>query len=153
LKSNFEGFIYDCIEYYILLKKSMKIVDSYKINDARVSFMTERDLLFSLDIGTRTVVGIVGFHDGHKFIVQAFDVEEHKERAMYDGQVHDIELVAKAVLKVKNRLEKRIGLKLEDWEYDLIIHYFFKIGLEFGYIQEHSSAAVNYVPAFNLSGV
>jgi cell division protein FtsA len=90
----------------------MKIVDLYKINDARVSFMTERDLLFSLDIGTRTVVGIVGFHDGQKFRIQAFDVEEHKERAMYDGQVHDIELVAKAVMKVKSRLEKRMGLEL-----------------------------------------
>ena len=74
--------------------------------------MTEQDMLFSLDIGTRTVVGIVGFHDGQKFRIHAFEVEEHKERAMYDGQVHDIELVAKAVEKVKERLEKRTGLKL-----------------------------------------
>ncbi|HYE83453.1 MAG TPA: cell division FtsA domain-containing protein [Clostridia bacterium] len=75
--------------------------------------MTGQDLLFSLDIGTRTVVGIVGYHDGQKFRIQAFDVEEHKERAMYDGQVHDIELVAKAVSKVTERLEKRTGLKLK----------------------------------------
>ncbi|KUO74076.1 MAG: hypothetical protein APF77_23085 [Clostridia bacterium BRH_c25] len=75
--------------------------------------MTEQDLLFSLDIGTRTVVGIVGYHDGQKFKIQAFEVEEHKERAMYDGQVHDIELVAKAVDKVRERLEKRTGLKLK----------------------------------------
>lgn len=74
--------------------------------------MTERDMIFSLDIGTRTVVGIVGYHDGEKFRIQAFDIEEHKERAMYDGQVHDIELVAKAVIKVKESLEKRIGSKL-----------------------------------------
>jgi cell division protein FtsA len=76
-------------------------------------FMTEQELLFSLDIGTRTVVGIVGYHDGQKYKIQAFDVEEHKERAMFDGQVHDIELVAKAVLKVKERLEKKVGLKLK----------------------------------------
>ena len=75
--------------------------------------MTEQDLLFSLDIGTRTVVGIVGFHDGRKFKIEAFEVEEHKERAMYDGQVHDIELVAKAVEKVKKKLERRTGLKLK----------------------------------------
>jgi cell division protein FtsA len=75
--------------------------------------MTEQDLLFSLDIGTRTVVGIVGYHDGQQFRIQAFHVEEHKERAMYDGQVHDIELVAKAVTKVKHELEKRTGLKLK----------------------------------------
>ncbi len=75
--------------------------------------MTDQDLLFSLDIGTRTVVGLLGYHDGQKFIIEAFEVEEHKERVMYDGQVHDIELVAKAVRKVKDRLEKRTGLELK----------------------------------------
>jgi cell division protein FtsA len=75
--------------------------------------MTEQDLLFSLDIGTRTVVGIVGYHDGQRFRIQSFHVEEHKERAMYDGQVHDIDLVAKAVLKVKEKLEKTTGLELK----------------------------------------
>jgi len=84
-----------------------------KINDARVNLMTEQDILFSLDIGTRTVVGIVGFHDGQKFKIQAFEVEEHKERAMYDGQVHDIELVAETVKKVRERLEKKTGLMLK----------------------------------------
>lgn len=74
--------------------------------------MTEQDLLFSLDIGTRTVVGIVGYHDGQKFKIHACEVEEHKERAMYDGQVHDIELVAKAVNKVRERLEKKLGIEL-----------------------------------------
>lgn len=48
---------------------------------------------------------------------------------------------------------EEINRKLEDWEYDLIIDYFFKIGLEFGYVQELSSAASNYIPHFNLSGV
>lgn len=75
--------------------------------------MTEQELIFALDIGTRTVVGIVGFHDGQKFRINAFEVEEHKERAMYDGQVHDIELVAKAVLKVKEKLEKKTGFELK----------------------------------------
>ncbi|HRU41659.1 MAG TPA: cell division FtsA domain-containing protein [Candidatus Diapherotrites archaeon] len=75
--------------------------------------MAEQELLFSLDIGTRTVVGIVGFHDGQKYIIKDFEVEEHKERVMYDGQVHDIELVAKAVEKVKVRLEEKTGLKLK----------------------------------------
>jgi len=75
--------------------------------------MTEQDMIFSLDIGTRTVVGIVGFHDGQRFRINAFEVEEHKERAMYDGQVHDIELVAKAVLKVREKLEKRTGFQLK----------------------------------------
>ena len=75
--------------------------------------MTEQDLLFSMDIGTRTVVGIVGYHDGQKFKILASEVEEHKERAMYDGQVHDIELVARAAGQVKERLEKKLNVELK----------------------------------------
>lgn len=76
--------------------------------------MTEQDLLFSMDIGTRTVVGIVGFHDGEKFKILACEIEEHKERAMFDGQVHDIELVAKAVRKVKEKLEHKLDISLKN---------------------------------------
>ena len=75
--------------------------------------MAEQELLFSMDIGTRTVVGIVGEHDGDKFKILAHEVEEHKERAMYDGQVHDIELVARAAQRVKEKLEKKLGVKLK----------------------------------------
>ena len=75
--------------------------------------MVEQELLFSLDIGTRTVVGIVGSHDGEKFNILAHEVEEHKERAMYDGQVHDIELVAKAATRVKEKLEAKLNIKLK----------------------------------------
>jgi cell division protein FtsA len=74
--------------------------------------MNEQEIVFSLDIGTRSVVGIVGCHEGEKFNILAYDVEEHKERAMYDGQVHDIELVAKAAGNVKQRLEEKLGIKL-----------------------------------------
>lgn len=67
------------------------------------------DYIFSLDIGTRTVIGTVGVLKNKKFhVVREFYVE-HEERAMIDGQIHDIELVAKAVEKVKKNLEK--GLK------------------------------------------
>lgn len=51
-----------------------------------------------------------------------------------------------------NRHEE-INRKLDDWEYDLIIDYFFKIGLENGFVQEHSSAASDYVPDFDLRGI
>ncbi len=94
-------------------RKNAKKGEQSKINDVRVSCMTEQDLLFSLDIGTRTVVGILGFHDGQRFVVEGFEIEEHKERVMYDGQVHDIEHVAKAVVKIKERLEKKAGVKLK----------------------------------------
>ncbi|MDF2840479.1 MAG: cell division protein FtsA [Clostridia bacterium] len=74
--------------------------------------MNEQELIFSMDIGTRSIVGIVGCHDGEKFNIMACEIEEHKERAMYDGQVHDIELVALAAGRVKQRLEEKLGIKL-----------------------------------------
>ncbi|KUO74077.1 MAG: radical SAM protein [Clostridia bacterium BRH_c25] len=48
---------------------------------------------------------------------------------------------------------EEINRKLEGWEYDLIIDYFFKLGLENGFVQEHSSATGDYVPDFDLSGI
>lgn len=71
------------------------------------------DLIFALDIGTRTVVGIVGAEEEDKFKVIAVEVIEHKNRAMLNGQIHDISLVAEIVEEVKEKLEKKLGLKLE----------------------------------------
>lgn len=48
---------------------------------------------------------------------------------------------------------EEINRRLEDWEYDLVIDYFFKTGLENGFIQEHSSATEDYTPDFDLSGI
>ncbi|HHY77708.1 MAG TPA: hypothetical protein GX498_04255, partial [Clostridiales bacterium] len=59
--------------------------------------MDKDELYFSLDIGTRTIVGLVGTFCGEEFKIIDFQVEEHKKRAMYDGQVHDIKLVADTV--------------------------------------------------------
>lgn len=38
---------------------------------------------------------------------------EHRQRAMYDGQVHDVEEVAQAVKEVKNSLEQKTGMTLD----------------------------------------
>lgn len=75
--------------------------------------MNKQDLYFSLDIGTRTVVGIVGTFKGEVFQIVDFEVEEHKKRAMYDGQIHDIDLVRQTVINVKAKLEKRLNTTLE----------------------------------------
>ena len=42
-------------------------------------------LVFGLDIGTRSIVGTVGYKIGEKFYVVAQRVKEHETRAMYDG--------------------------------------------------------------------
>ena len=48
---------------------------------------------------------------------------------------------------------EEINRKLDDWEYEYIIDFFFKLGLENGFVQDYSSATKDYVPNFNLSGV
>lgn len=70
------------------------------------------ELIFALDIGTRTVVGIVGKEEKGKFKVINIEIAEHKTRSMFDGQVHDISLVTEVVSEVKERLEKKLGIKL-----------------------------------------
>ena len=54
------------------------------------------NLVFALDIGTRTVVGVVGIQEDQFFRIIATEIVEHKNRAMMDGQIHDIEQVAAA---------------------------------------------------------
>lgn len=76
--------------------------------------MKRDDLVFALDIGTRTVIGVVGFYEGNEFKVIDIEVVEHKNRAMIDGQVHDVGEVADAAMMVKENLEKRLGLTLEN---------------------------------------
>lgn len=71
------------------------------------------DLIFALDIGTRTVVGVVGVEEKGKFKVLAVEVAEHKNRAMLDGQIHDISLVADIANQVKEKLEGKLGVRLE----------------------------------------
>ncbi len=71
--------------------------------------------VFGLDIGTRNVVGTVGYQtDDKEFVVAAQYVREHETRAMLDGQIHDIGRVAKTIKEVKDELEKQIGQPLEE---------------------------------------
>ena len=58
-------------------------------------------LVFGLDIGTRSIVGTVGYKDEDKFIVVAQKVKEHETRALLDGQIHDIEKVGNSIRQVK----------------------------------------------------
>lgn len=71
------------------------------------------EMVFSLDIGTRSVIGTVGIVRDKKFHVICESYIEHKERAMIDGQIHDITLVANAVEYVKRELENKLGVTLK----------------------------------------
>lgn len=71
-------------------------------------------LVFGLDIGTRSIVGTVGYKSGEQFVVVAQKVKEHETRAMIDGQIHDIQKVGDTIAAVKEHLETVIGRKLEE---------------------------------------
>ncbi|MFP4017162.1 MAG: cell division protein FtsA, partial [Halanaerobiales bacterium] len=71
------------------------------------------DLIFTLDIGTRTVIGLIMENIEDNFKILACYVVEHEERAMLDGQIHNVNLVAKQVQKVKEKLEEISGIDLE----------------------------------------
>lgn len=75
---------------------------------------SKNDLVFGLDIGTRSIVGVVGFQERNMFKVAAMSVCEHETRAMLDGQIHDIYKVGDTIRKVKNELEKQLETPLKD---------------------------------------
>ena len=72
-----------------------------------------KDMIFTLDIGTRSIIGIVGTVQGEKLRIIAMEKEEHAQRSMIDGQIEDIEQVAKVAGVVKHRLEEKLGCKLK----------------------------------------
>lgn len=74
---------------------------------------SREDYVFGLDIGTRSIVGTVGYRTGtDRFVVVAQKSLEHTTRAVIDGQIHDIATVADEIASVKKQLEEEIGQKL-----------------------------------------
>lgn len=76
--------------------------------------MYEAEPVFGLDIGTRSVVGTIGYKRGDNFVVVAQEIREHQTRAMLDGQIHDINRVAATIAEIKEALEKKSGLELQE---------------------------------------
>lgn len=67
------------------------------------------ELIFSLDIGTRSVVGLIVETTGEQYRVLDCAIREHDERSMLDGQIHDIVAVAKVIQQIKEELEGKYG--------------------------------------------
>lgn len=65
--------------------------------------------IFALDIGTRSVIGIVAEKTGGDIRIIATERMEHKTRAMLDGQIHDVLQVAAVIKEVKGKLEDQVG--------------------------------------------
>ncbi|MBQ8189133.1 MAG: rod shape-determining protein [Lachnospiraceae bacterium] len=69
--------------------------------------------VYGLDIGTRSIVGTVGYRQKDRFVVVAQQVKEHESRAMLDGQIHDIGAVSDMIREVTDLLESKIGEPLK----------------------------------------
>ncbi len=71
-------------------------------------------LVFGLDIGTRSIVGTVGYLGSDGFHVLAQCSREHETRAMLDGQIHDIGKVGETIRLVKEQLEEKLNRSLTE---------------------------------------
>lgn len=72
------------------------------------------ELVFGLDIGTRSIIGTIGYQEDDKFCVVAQRMKEHETRAMLDGQIHDIPKVGAAIRQVTKELEAVAGRELKE---------------------------------------
>lgn len=72
-----------------------------------------QNVIFALDIGTRSIVGAVGRAEDGRFHVLDIEKEEHGKRAMLDGQIEDIDQVVKIARQVIQRLEQRLHIRLK----------------------------------------
>ncbi len=72
------------------------------------------EITFALDIGTRTIVGILIKENENGYQIIHSAVREHQTRAMLDGQIHNVAQVAEAVAEVKKELEEKSGLTLKN---------------------------------------
>lgn len=70
--------------------------------------------VFGLDIGTRSIVGTIGYLEKDKFYVLAQRSKEHETRAMLDGQIHDIRKVSETIAEVRRELEDTLGMECSD---------------------------------------
>ncbi len=83
-----------------------------KIETPAVDY-SDREKIYALDIGTRSVIGIVAVkEDDGTLTIVATKRREHKTRAMLDGQIHDVPKVAAIIRDVTDDLEREVG-KLE----------------------------------------
>ena len=77
----------------------------------KIDYKTDgKEKIFALDIGTRSVIGIIAEQDDDgRLNIIATHRMEHTSRAMLDGQIHDVPQVAEVIIRVKNHLAEQVG--------------------------------------------
>lgn len=69
----------------------------------------KQDYVFALDIGTRSVTGIILDKQQDSFTLIDYYMQEHHSRSMHDGQIHHVIEVSNVIRNVKETLEKKHG--------------------------------------------
>lgn len=70
---------------------------------------THQSPIFGLDIGTRSVVGLLLKNNKKGYEILDVEIQEHEERSMVDGQIHNVLSVTKVITSIKEKLEKKHG--------------------------------------------
>ena len=103
---------YACMSTRLVARRNKSSAEM-RINMAELTTIKD-NLVFGLDIGTRNIVGVVGYLEHNIFNVVAMAKKEHDTRAMIDGQIHDIYKVGDTIRKVKVNLESQLDFSLTD---------------------------------------
>lgn len=74
---------------------------------------TSEPPIFALDIGTHSVIGVVGENKDGVFRVWETTRAYYPKRAMRDGQIEDIEVVATTANLVRKELEQKLKISLD----------------------------------------
>lgn len=97
--------------------ESKKTAETKKAADTKKTMEGKKypgQLVYGLDIGTRSIVGTVGYMYNKAFHVVAIESKPHETRAMQDGQIHSIAAVSEAITDVTSRLQIKLGRPLHD---------------------------------------
>jgi len=65
--------------------------------------------IFALDIGTRSVIGLLLQKINHEYELIDVCIKEHGERSMLDGQIHNVLSVSEVISDIKETLEAKHG--------------------------------------------
>ena len=94
-------------------KNSPKKAGAAKSSAPKRTKKQQGGMIFALDSGTRTVVGILAERDGDGYKLIDMETRAHESRSMTDGQIEDIDAGAAVVNSVRSELEKRQSVKLQ----------------------------------------
>ncbi|SFQ07904.1 cell division protein FtsA [Salibacterium halotolerans] len=67
------------------------------------------EIMYALDIGTRSVTGLILKQRSGSYELIDVESREHKERSMMDGQIHNVAAVSDVIQETKAALEERHG--------------------------------------------